>query len=80
MKQLHIESIQTPEEAIKPLMERYLQLLNSHDWSYEYSDDRSFRIAGAEHLQAIRDLAKVVDPDFDIYWEHSPFTRPSEKV
>jgi hypothetical protein len=80
MKQLHIESIETPEEAMAPLMEQYILLLGMHDWSYQYSDDREMRIAGAEHAERIRDLANIVDPEFNIYWSYSPFARPASEA
>jgi hypothetical protein len=80
MKQLHIESIETPEEALEPIMQEYIQLLKAHDWTYQYSDDGSAYRAGKKMSQAIQKLADTVDPDRNIYWEYSPFTRPASEV
>ena len=50
----------------------YIQLLRTHDWSYEWSDDpRVFR-RGSQERQALNQMRTQVDEDYSIWNEHAP--------
>lgn len=54
-------------------MERYVELLKRHDWTYQYSDDHSVWKRGQAEADAIRKLGDIVDPERNLYKKHSPF-------
>lgn len=54
------------------MRQRYLELLKTHDWSYEYSDDTYAYLRGKTRHNEILELAKHIDPTFALYNEHAP--------
>lgn len=53
-------------------MDDYITKLKRHDWSYDYSDDHSVWQRGFAERDAIRNLQKVIDPDFEVYNKYAP--------
>ena len=54
-------------------MKKYIDMLKSHDWTYQYSDDHSVWQRGSAEADKIRRLGDIVDPDRKLYKQHSPF-------
>ena len=54
-------------------MEKYVDMLKSHDWTYQYSDDHSVWQRGQAESDAISGMMKILDPDMKIYKKYSPF-------
>ena len=54
-------------------MDKYIDMLKKHDWTYQYSDDHRYYVKGSEEEKAIRALGDIVDPDRKLYKQHSPF-------
>ena len=54
-------------------MKKYIDMLKSHDWTYQYSDDHSVWQRGSAEADEIRRLGDIVDPDRKLYKQHSPF-------
>jgi len=50
----------------------YIQLLRSHDWSYEWSDDPGVFRRGSQERQALNQMRTQVDEDYSIWNEHAP--------
>ena len=50
----------------------YRELLATHDWTYDYSDDYSVWARGKGVHEKILGLAKHIDPEFKIYNEYAP--------
>ena len=50
----------------------YINLLMTHDWSYEWSDDPGVFKRGSNERQALRQMQTVVDEDYSIWNEHAP--------
>ena len=50
----------------------YINLLMTHDWSYEWSDDPHVFKRGSNERQALRQMQTVVDEDYSIWNEHAP--------
>ena len=53
-------------------MDEYIAKLKSHDWTYDYSDDHRVWQRGVDERNAIRNLQKVIDPDFEVYNKYAP--------
>ena len=53
-------------------MDDYIAKLKRHDWSYDYSDDHSVWQKGVAERDAIRNLQKIIDPDFEVYNKYAP--------
>ena len=53
-------------------MDDYITKLKRHDWSYDYSDDHRVWQRGVDERNAIRNLQKVIDPDFEVYNKYAP--------
>jgi hypothetical protein len=56
----------TPEE------EKYVQLLKSHDWYYDYSDDHRVWRAGSAAYSQLRGMQKNLDPQGEIWNKYAP--------
>jgi len=54
-------------------MDKYIDMLKSHDWTYQYSDDHSVWQRGQKESEAISSMMKILDPDMKIYKKYSPF-------
>lgn len=54
-------------------MNKYIDMLKKHDWTYQYSDDHRYYVKGSEEDKAIRALGDIVDPDRKLYKQYSPF-------
>jgi len=54
-------------------MDKYIDMLKKHDWTYNYSDDHRYYVKGSEEEKAIRALGDIVDPDRKLYKQYSPF-------
>ena len=50
----------------------YIQLLRTHDWSYEWSDDPGVFRRGSQQRQALNQMRTQVDEDYSIWNEHAP--------
>lgn len=50
----------------------YRELLATHDWFYDYSDDHSVWSRGAGVRAKLRDMRGQVDPDGKIWNEYAP--------
>ena len=55
------------------MLEKYISMLKSHDWTYEYSDDHRMWQRGSDEAGEIRLMAKDIDPDLKLYKQYSPF-------
>lgn len=62
----------TPPMSTDAMKQRYVELLKTHDWSFEYSDDNNMYLRGKTQRNEIEELAKHVDPDHTIYNQHAP--------
>ena len=60
-------------------MDKYIDMLKKHDWTYNYSDDHRYYVKGSEEEKAIRALGDIVDPDRKIYKKYSPFHEQIEE-
>ena len=49
------------------VLDSYINLLRSHDWSYEWSDDPA-----VFKRQALRQMQTQCDEDYSIWNEHAP--------
>lgn len=60
-------------------IDRYRQLLRSHDWSYDYSDDHRVWKRGQTQRDELESLAKSFDPDYKIWNSIAPlvYQRPN---
>lgn len=47
-------------------MEEYINLLKTHDWYYDFSDDHSVWKAGEAQYKRIMELSKLYDPTREI--------------
>lgn len=50
----------------------YINLLRSHDWTHEFSDDGRAYTKGREQLARLRELQPVVDADGVLWRAHAP--------
>lgn len=53
-------------------MDEYLKLLQSHDWSYDRSDDHSVWKRGYEARQRLYALQSKIDKDYAIWNQYAP--------
>jgi hypothetical protein len=49
------------------IIQDYINKLESHDWSYTYSDDHSTWERGSKSRDELLDLQKQIDVDFQIW-------------
>ena len=54
------------------MLQQYIDMLKSHDWTYDYSDDHNAWTKGHEERNAIRSMAQKIDPDLEIYNKYDP--------
>jgi hypothetical protein len=52
--------------------EAYAKLLQSHDWSHEFSDDGRVYNVGRQQLEVLRAMQRSIDPWFRIWNQHCP--------
>ena len=57
-------------------LDQYIDLLQTHDWLFEYSDDYDTWKISNEFQQKIIQAQKALDPDF-LYW--NKFAHPNFK-
>jgi len=58
------------------MLEKYIDMLKKHDWTYEYSDGYSRAyVKGQEEHYDIMNMAKKIDPDFEIYNKYDPLKK-----
>ena len=57
------------------MLQQYIDMLKSHDWTYDYSDDHNAWTKGHEERNAIRSMAKTIDPDLEIYNKYDPLKK-----
>lgn len=50
----------------------YVQLLQSHDWHYEFSDDHAVWCRGRDQRAALSKVQRELDADFAIWNQHAP--------
>lgn len=50
----------------------YINMLKSHDWFYDYSDDHSVWVRGKAQRGAILEAKKELDPDYIIWNQYCP--------
>lgn len=53
-------------------MRRYLELLKSHDWEYEQSDDSRVWRKGRLEWRVLLEMRTALDPDAGIWNSHAP--------
>lgn len=53
-------------------LEQYKNLLKTHDWTYQYSDDHRAWEKGNNAQKVLTELAKKVDPSYNIWNEIAP--------
>lgn len=51
-------------------MDEYINLLKTHDWYYNYSDDHRVWRAGEEEYKKIMELSKLYDPTREIFRQY----------
>jgi hypothetical protein len=56
----------------KEYLNAYIDLLQIHDWSYDYSDDHSKLTRGFEQKSQLEAYAKDLDPTYKVWNEHAP--------
>lgn len=61
----------TTDPAARPLA-RYREMLEEHDWDFEYSDDQRVWRIGRLALTQLRLLQQELDPDFAIWNAYAP--------
>ena len=61
------------------MLEKYISMLKSHDWSYDYSDDHRVWKKGSDEAGKIRLMARDIDPDLELYKKYSPFHEQIEE-
>ena len=54
------------------VLDSYINLLRTHDWSYEWSDDHSVWKRGSDERQVLRQMQTQCDEDYKIWNEHAP--------
>jgi len=47
--------------------DRYIALLKSHDWHYEYSDDQNVWRRGRVERDVLATIQSMIDPDFSVW-------------
>ena len=57
------------------VLDSYINLLRSHDWSYEWSDDPAVFKRGSEERQALRQMQTQCDEDYSCLLYTSPSPR-----
>ena len=50
----------------------YINLLMTHDWSYEWSDDPRVFKRGSNERQALRQMQTQVDENYDLWNSYAP--------
>lgn len=63
--------------SYKPLddklkMDRYIHLLSTMDWTYDYSDDNRVYEAGSQAFTEMARLRAEIDPEWVIWNEYAP--------
>lgn len=53
-------------------LKQYRELLQHHDWTYEYSDDIRMWRAGKVQRDVINNLQPELDPDFELWNQYCP--------
>lgn len=53
-------------------IQEYKDLLKKHNWFYDYSDNHGVYTRGSNSIIKIDELAKDVDPNYEIYNEFAP--------
>ena len=56
----------------KEYLNEYINLLQTHDWSYDYSDDHNKWTRGFEQRSQLLSYAQDLDPTFKIWNEYAP--------
>lgn len=49
------------------VIKTYIEALESHDWSYTYSDDHKTWESGSKSRKTLLELQKQIDPDFQVW-------------
>jgi hypothetical protein len=60
--------------------QKYRELLGTHDWYYNFSDDYSVWAKGKSHAAKMWDLQPEVDPEFKIWNEYAPDDFKQKKI
>ncbi len=50
----------------------YINLLITHDWSYEWSDDPGVFRRGSQERQVLNQMRTQIDEDYSVWNEHAP--------
>jgi hypothetical protein len=53
-------------------IDEYLELLKSHDWQFEHTDDQQVWRKGAEELRKLWRLRSEVDPNGTLWNSYAP--------
>jgi len=54
------------------VLDSYINLLRSHDWSYEWSDDPAVFKRGSQERQVLRQMQTQCDEDYSVWNDHAP--------
>ena len=57
------------------MLQQYIDMLKKHDWTYDYSDDHRAWSKGQQERGAINQMAKKIDPDFEIFDKYDPLKK-----
>ena len=55
-----------------PKIDTYINLLQTHDWSYDYSDEYSKWKRGFEQKSQLEAYARDLDPTYKVWNEYAP--------
>lgn len=55
-----------------PTLEDYQKALAAHDWYYDYSDDHRVWKQGLAQRDRIREMQRVLDPDYQVWNRYAP--------
>ena len=53
-------------------VQEYKDRLKRHDWFYDYSDDHGVYTRGSNSIMKIYELAKEIDPKWEIFNQYAP--------
>lgn len=53
-------------------LERYITLLTTHDWEYEFSDDHRLWMRGTLARRELDRLREEIDPNYLVWNLHAP--------
>jgi len=49
------------------IIKNYIEALETHDWSYKYSDDHRAYESGSKSRETLLEIQKQIDPEFQVW-------------